>query len=106
MAVNLLRKLCCKKPILRYKSEIALRHPWITGKTEDTIPLTMLEENMLYYSSEQKFRKVMGAMHFLGLIKAHQVQSKFAIQSRESPLTKTSSRKVLSKSKKKLIVFK
>jgi hypothetical protein len=40
LAKNLIEQLCNLKPANRYKVEQALQHPWITGNSEDEIPLT------------------------------------------------------------------
>lgn len=58
LAINLIEKLCSIKPIVRYKAEQALMHPWITRNLDDKIPRTLYEENDFVFQIDSKMRKV------------------------------------------------
>ena len=59
LARNFVEKLCTYKTTFRYNAERALKHPWITKEEDAVIPLSKLEEDLIYYDLEQKLRKVL-----------------------------------------------
>ena len=54
LAIDFFLKLTFINPEERYTSSQALDHPWITGKSEMTIPLTS-NEYLEYFEKQKKF---------------------------------------------------
>lgn len=57
IAQNFFLKLMHNDPVVRYTAEDALKHPWITRKFDEGIPLSA-HETMASFSVEQSFSRV------------------------------------------------
>jgi serine/threonine protein kinase len=62
---SLIEKLCNPKASLRYTTEQALQHPWITRNFETVIPRNHFEQNMYLNDAEEKLRRVFNMMFAL-----------------------------------------